>query len=275
MRFIVSSSYLFKKLQTIGGVINSNNTMPILDNFLFELSKNKLVVSASDLETTIKGVIEVESDSEGSIAVPYKFLVDTLKMLPEQAITFIVNDNKTAQIRTNNAEYSFAYYDAAEFPSIVDIPDPNKVSIMGDVLATAIQTTIFATGNDDLRPIMNGVFFDFSENGLTFAATDAHKLVKYERKDIDGVYKTGAVTVLYKVYKADGTYKNYHNAAPDDPATFEGDEGKFELKDGKIFNISKNANPGDPVFSFKIEVNGNTMIQTKADDSVRWTFTKQ
>ena len=190
MRFIVSSSNLFKKLQTIGGVINSNNTMPILDNFLFELSKNKLVVSASDLETTIKGVIEVESDSEGSIAVPYKFLVDTLKMLPEQAITFIVNDNKTAQIRTNNAEYSFAYYDAAEFPSIVDIPDPNKVSIMGDVLATAIQTTIFATGNDDLRPIMNGVFFDFSENGLTFAATDAHKLVKYERKDIVSPHKT-------------------------------------------------------------------------------------
>lgn len=190
MRFIVSSSYLFKKLQTIGGVINSNNTMPILDNFLFELSKNKLVVSASDLETTIKGVIEVESDSEGSIAVPYKFLVDTLKMLPEQAITFIVNENKTAQIRTNNAEYSFAYYDAAEFPSIVDIPDPNKVSIMGDVLATAIQTTIFATGNDDLRPIMNGVFFDFSENGLTFAATDAHKLVKYERKDIVSPHKT-------------------------------------------------------------------------------------
>ena len=101
------------------------------------------------------------------------------------------------------------------------------------------------------------------------------KLTKYEQKDTDGVYKTGAVTVLYKVYKADGTYKNYHNAAPDDPATFEGDEGKFELKDGKIFNISKNANPGDPVFSFKIEVNGNTMIQTKADDSARYTFTKQ
>ncbi|MDO4880504.1 MAG: DNA polymerase III subunit beta [Capnocytophaga sp.] len=184
MRFIVSSSYLFKKLQTIGGVINSNNTMPILDNFLFELSKNKLTVSATDLETTIKGVLDVESDSEGRIAVPYKFLVDTLKMLPDTAVTFIVNENNTAQIKTNNGEYSFSYYDATEFPSIVDIPDPHKVSIMGDVLATAIQTTIFATGNDDLRPIMNGVFFDFTENGLIFAATDAHKLVKYERRDI-------------------------------------------------------------------------------------------
>ena len=101
------------------------------------------------------------------------------------------------------------------------------------------------------------------------------KLVKNEQKDTDGVYKTGAVTALYKVYTADGTYKNYHNAAPNDPTTFVGDEGKFELKDGKIFNISKNAGPGDPVLSFKIEVNGNTMIQTKTDDSARYTFTKQ
>jgi hypothetical protein len=101
------------------------------------------------------------------------------------------------------------------------------------------------------------------------------KLVKNEQKDTDGVYKPGAVTALYKVYTVDGTYKNYHNAAPNDPSTFVGDEGKFELKDGKIFNISKNADPGDPVLSFKIEVNGNTMIQTKADDSARYTFTKQ
>ena len=101
------------------------------------------------------------------------------------------------------------------------------------------------------------------------------KLTKNEQKDTDGVYKPGAVTALYKVYTADGTYKNYHNVAPNDPAAFVGDEGKFELKDGKIFNISKNAGPGDPVLSFKIEVNGNTMIQTKTDDSARYTFTKQ
>ena len=101
------------------------------------------------------------------------------------------------------------------------------------------------------------------------------KLTKHEQKDTDGVYKPGAVTALYKVYTAEGTYKNYHNAAPNDPTTFVGDEGKFELKDGKIFNISKNAGPADPVLSFKIEVNGNTMIQTKTDDSARYTFTKQ
>ena len=184
MRFIVSSTYLLKKLQIIGGVINSNNTMPILENFLFELSENKLVVSASDLETTIKGVIEVESTDSISIAVPYKLLIDTLKTFTEQALTFVINDNNTVDIISNNGKYTLAYLDSAEFPTVVEIDNADKVTILGDILATAIQSTLFATGNDDLRPIMNGVFFNFTEEALIFAATDAHKLVKYERKDI-------------------------------------------------------------------------------------------
>ena len=177
MRFIVSSSYLLKKLQIIGGVINSNNTMSILENFLFELSENKLTVSASDLETTIKGVIEVESTDTASIVVPYKILIDTLK-------TFIINDNNTIDIVSNNGKYTLAYLDSQEFPTVVEIENANRVTLMGDILATAIQSTFFATGNDDLRPIMNGVFFNFTEEALIFAATDAHKLVKYERQDI-------------------------------------------------------------------------------------------
>ena len=184
MRFIVSSSYLLKKLQIIGGVINSNNTMSILGNFLFELSENKLTVSASDLETTIKGVIEVESTDTASIVVPYKILIDTLKTFTEQALTFIINDNNTIDIVSNNGKYTLAYLDSQEFPTVVEIENANRVTLMGDILATAIQSTFFATGNDDLRPIMNGVFFNFTEEALIFAATDAHKLVKYERQDI-------------------------------------------------------------------------------------------
>lgn len=184
MRFIVSSSYLLKKLQIIGGVINSNNTMSILENFLFELSENKLTVSASDLETTIKGVIEVESTDTASIVVPYKILIDTLKTFTEQALTFIINDNNTIDIVSNNGKYTLAYLDSQEFPTVVEIKNANRVTLMGDILATAIQSTFFATGNDDLRPIMNGVFFNFTEEALIFAATDAHKLVKYERQDI-------------------------------------------------------------------------------------------
>ena len=184
MRFIVSSSYLLKKLQIIGGVINSNNTMSILENFLFELSENKLIVSASDLETTIKGIIEVESTDTASIVVPYKILIDTLKTFTEQALTFIINDNNTIDIVSNNGKYTLAYLDSQEFPTVVEIENANHVTLKGHILATAIQSTFFATGNDDLRPIMNGVFFNFTEEALIFAATDAHKLVKYERQDI-------------------------------------------------------------------------------------------
>lgn len=184
MRFIVSSSYLLKKLQIIGGVINSNNTMPILENFLFELSENKLIVSASDLETTIKGVIEVESTDTASIVVPYKILIDTLKTFTEQALTFIINDNNTIDIVSNNGKYTLAYLDSQEFPTVVEIENANHITLKGHILATAIQSTFFATGNDDLRPIMNGVFFNFTEEALIFGATDAHKLVKYERQDI-------------------------------------------------------------------------------------------
>jgi len=184
MKFIVSSSYLLKQLQILGGVINNSNTLPILDNFLFDLNKNKLHVSASDLETTMSAVLDVDSDAEGSIAVPAKLLLDTLKTFPEQPLTFVVEDNNTIEISSNHGKYALAYADGAEFPSAVELPDPSATVMSGDVLATAINKTIFATGNDDLRPVMSGVFFQFSQEGLIFVSTDAHKLVKYQRNDI-------------------------------------------------------------------------------------------
>ncbi|WP_046745336.1 DNA polymerase III subunit beta [Kordia zhangzhouensis] len=184
MKFIVSSTYLLKQLQVLGGVINNSNTLPILDNFLFELNKNELTVSASDLETTMSSRLDVESDSEGSVAVPAKLLLDTLKTFPEQPLTFVVEENNTIEISSNHGKYALAYADGAEFPNAVELKDPSATTIIGDVLATAISKTIFASGNDDLRPVMSGVFFQFSPENLTFVATDAHKLVKYQRTDI-------------------------------------------------------------------------------------------
>ena len=184
MKFIVSSSYLLKKLQVFGGVINNNNTMPILDNFLFELSTNSLTISASDLETTVRGTLEVESDSEGSIAVSAKLLTDILKTFSEQPLTFLVKENNVIEISSTTGNYTLAYLDGEEFPRPVALPEASKVTMIGDVLATAVQKTIFAAGNDDLRPTMSGILFQFSENGLTFVGTDAHKLVKYERLDV-------------------------------------------------------------------------------------------
>ncbi len=184
MKFIVSSTYLLKQLQVLGGVINNSNTLPILDNFLFELNRNELTVSASDLETTMSSKLDVESDSEGSVAVPAKLLLDTLKTFPEQPLTFVVEDNNTVEISSNHGKYALAYADGNEFPHAVELKDPSSTTIAGHVLATAISKTIFASGNDDLRPVMSGVFFQFSQDNLTFVATDAHKLVKYQRTDL-------------------------------------------------------------------------------------------
>jgi DNA polymerase-3 subunit beta len=184
MKFIVSSSQLLKQLQVLGGVINSNNTLPILDNFLFELSENELKVSASDLETTMSSVVDVESESSGSIAVSARLLLDTLKTFPNQPLTFKTEGENTIEISSDQGKYDMAYFSGDEFPKAVSLPSPSSTVIPSNILATAISKTIFAAGNDDLRPVMSGVFFQFSTQGLTFVATDAHKLVKYTRTDV-------------------------------------------------------------------------------------------
>lgn len=184
MKFIVSSSYLLKQLQVLGSVINNTNALPILENFLFELNNNSLTVSASDLETTMSATLDIETDSTGSVAVPAKLLLEILKTFPEQPLTFTVEENSTIEISSNSGKYALAYLPGAEFPKAYIIEDPSVTLVSADVLATAVSKTIFAAGNDDLRPVMSGVFFQFSPEGLTFVATDAHKLVKYARTDV-------------------------------------------------------------------------------------------
>ena len=184
MKFIVSSSYLLRQLQVLGGIINTNNTLPILDNFLFNLDGNALTVSASDLETTISSKLNVESSEKGNVCIPARLLLDTLKTFPEQPLTFTVEGNNTVEISSDHGKYALAYASGDEFPTAVELKDPSATVLQGDILATAISKTIFASGNDDLRPVMSGVFFQFATDGLTFVATDAHKLVKYTRDDV-------------------------------------------------------------------------------------------
>ena len=184
MKFIVSSTQLLKQLQVLGGVINNNNTLPILDNFLFELTDKQLKISASDLETTMSTTIDVEANEVGTVAVNARLLLDTLKTFPEQPLTFVVEDNHTIEISSDSGKYALAYANGEEFPKAVELESPSSTTISSDILATAISKTIFASGNDDLRPVMSGVFFQFSPENLTFVATDAHKLVKYSRSDV-------------------------------------------------------------------------------------------
>ena len=186
MKFIVSSSALLKQLQSIGGVLNSSNTLPILDNFLFEIKEGKLVVSASDLETTMTTTIDLEkADNDGSVAVPAKLLLDTLKTFPDQPLSFTVDDKSyTIEISSDNGKYKLSGQNGEEFPRVPSIEAPSNLSIEASALFNAINKTIFATGNDELRPVMSGVFFELGTDALTFVATDAHKLVRYKRNDV-------------------------------------------------------------------------------------------
>jgi len=184
MKFIVSSAALLKELQMIGGIINSSNTLPILDNFLFEVNGNTLTLTASDLETTFSTRLTVESETNSTIALPARLLLDTLKTFPEQPLTFVKTEKNTVEISANNGKYAVAYVEGDEFPKAAQLTDPKMTQIPSGALHTAITSTLFASGNDDLRPVMSGVFFQFSSASLTFVATDAHKLVRYTRTDL-------------------------------------------------------------------------------------------
>ncbi len=169
----------------LNDVVGTNNTMPILDNFLFELSPGNLKVTASDLETTIITSFPVETESEGEVAIPARILVDSLKDFPDQPLTFIFNpESSSCEIISEIGKYQLATVSTAEFPRISSIESTGSVTIASDVLAIAIKNTMFATGNDDLRPAMSGVFFQMTPESSTFVATDAHKLVRYRRTDV-------------------------------------------------------------------------------------------
>jgi DNA polymerase III subunit beta len=242
MKFIVSSSYLLKQLQVLGSVINSSNTLPILDNFLFELDNNQLTVSASDLETTMSASLAIDSTSVGSVAVPAKLLLEILKTFPEQPLTFTVEDNNTIEISSNSGKYALAYASGDEFPKAMQLDEPSVTLVPADVLATAISKTIFAAGNDDLRPVMSGVFFQFSPEGLIFVATDAHKLVKYARTDVtasevaDFIMPKKPLTILKNILStSDAEVKIEYNTSN---ATFSFDNYNLlcRLIDGKYPN---------------------------------------
>jgi DNA polymerase-3 subunit beta len=187
MKFIVNSLGLLKQLQLLNGVLNSNNTLPILDNFLFEMKQDELTLSASDLETSMNTRMDIQCKEEGMIAVPAKLLLDILKSLPDQPLTFDV-DGKTfgIEITSDNGKYKLTGQNGDEFPKAPAMGASKALLIGADVLNRAISKTIFAAGNDDMRPIMSGVFFEIEPESVRFVATDAHKLVRMTRSDIGG-----------------------------------------------------------------------------------------
>ncbi|MFM7429317.1 MAG: DNA polymerase III subunit beta [Flammeovirgaceae bacterium] len=185
MKFIVNSSYLLKQLSNINGVITTNPVVPILENFLFEIDKSNLKVTASDLQTSMITEINVESKEKGSIAVPARILLDTLKNLPDQPVTFSIDSTSYAiEISSDNGRYKLAGENATDFPKVPAVSNDFSAHISSEVLAKAVNNTIFATSSDELRPAMTGVYVNLGEKNTTFVATDGHRLVRYGRTDI-------------------------------------------------------------------------------------------
>jgi DNA polymerase-3 subunit beta len=184
MRFIVSTSTLLKHLQAVSGALSNSAVLPILENFLFEIKDASLTISATDLQTSMTTSLAVESKEGGKIAVPSKILLDTLKTLPEQPISFSVDDNTFAiEISAGDGKYRLSGENGEDFPKIPVVDNASSVNLPAAVLSEAINKTIFAVSNDELRPAMTGVFCQLSPQNVTFVATDAHKLVRYRRND--------------------------------------------------------------------------------------------
>jgi len=187
MKFVVSSTELLGHLQAISRVISSKNTLPILDNFLFNLSGNDLEITASDLESTLITRMKLENASgDGTIALPARILLDTLREFSAQPLAFDINlDTLAVVITSENGKFNVVGQNGIDFPALPSIKKEKKFSfiINADIMLSGINRTLFATADDELRPVMGGIFIEASTDKITFVASDAHKLVRYQRAD--------------------------------------------------------------------------------------------
>lgn len=188
MKFVISSTELLNHLNAISKVISSKSTMPILDNFLFKIVDNNLTIVASDLESTLITEIELENvTGEGIVAVPAKLMIETLREFSEQPLTFQI-DTKTFGIKmfSENGNYNIVGSDGEEYPEMPVLDEEKSIMlrVSSRSLLKGIEKTIFATADDELRPVMNGIYIEMSPEFMSFVASDAHKLVRYRRLDV-------------------------------------------------------------------------------------------
>ena len=184
MKFIVSSSALLKHLQQINGVINANTVLPILEDFLFEIEDKQLSIIATDLETVMRVQMDVESKTNGKVCIPARILIDSLKNISDQPLTFNIDKNFGIEITSDNGKYKVMGENPDNFPKEPVADNTTTFTMSSSALVTAINKTLFAVSSDDLRPAMTGVFFELSDHSLQCVATDAHRLVRYKRTEV-------------------------------------------------------------------------------------------
>lgn len=219
MRFTVSTTTLQKNLQMISGAIGNNRTFPISECFIFNIKDGALSVTASDGETTMSVSLDVMADDDGNVGMPAKMLLEILKNLPDQPLTFKIDtENYAIEILAKSGKYKLGGEDATDFLDIANLKDTKTFHINANILGSAINKTIFAVSTDELRPAMTGVFFRADDTGLTFVSTDAHKLVRYQHDnnpdnaEAEFILPKKALTLLKNVLPANNALVNIaHN----------------------------------------------------------------
>ena len=219
MKFIVSSLKLLKNLQALSGVIGSKNTLPILDDFLFQLTENELKITTSDLDVTMSvRMVPDMVDGTGEVTIPARLLLEIMKNFPDVPITISVDNSTLAvELIAGEGRYKLAGHKSDEFPQLPVMADTSMWEIPADVLAKGFEKTVFATGMDEIRPIMSGVLMEMSNDFLTFVATDAHKLVRYRRMDV----KSGVAASFIMPKKPINQLKNILATLADEPVRIE------------------------------------------------------
>ena len=219
MKFIVSSLKLLKNLQALSGVIGSKNTLPILDDFLFQLTENELKITTSDLDVTMSvSMVPDMVDGTGEVTIPARLLLEIMNNFPDVPIPIAIDNNTLAvELIAGEGRYKLAGHKSDEFPQLPAMTDTSIWEIPADVLAKGFEKTVFATGVDEIRPIMSGVLMEMNENFLTFVATDAHKLVRYRRMDV----KSDMVASFIMPKKPINQLKNILATLADEPVRIE------------------------------------------------------
>lgn len=188
MKFIVNSQQLLKQLQSLSGVLTSNNTMPIINCFHLHLEEGSLTIKTTDLSTTLVARMEVETgrmETAEEVAIPSKMLLEILKSFDDVPVTFSVDPQSHAiELSSGQGEYHLAGMDADTYPTMPTVEGTATVIMSCDALVNAINKTYFATSNDEMHQQMSGIYCEMTPDGVTFVATDAHKLVRYRRHDV-------------------------------------------------------------------------------------------
>lgn len=197
MKFIVNSQQLLKQLQSLSGVLTSNNTMPIINCFHLHLEEGSLTVKTTDLSTTLVARMEVETgrmEKAEEVAIPSKMLLEILKSFDDVPVTFSVDPQSHAiELSSGQGEYHLAGMDADTYPTMPTAEGTATVVMSCEALVNAINKTYFATSNDEMHQQMSGIYCEMTPDGVTFVATDAHKLVRYRRRDVTSAESTNFI----------------------------------------------------------------------------------